>query len=149
MSDRIAVMNGGRIVQAGSGRELYETPSSEFVARFFGESNLLDVAVTEIRDDGVKANIGRWSVELGPNPSLRLGGNLRLFLRPDRIRISEAADSFDATVGDITYLGETMRVGLTLRDGPQLVARWPSIMRSIRTGDQLRVAWSASDLRIF
>ena len=50
MSDRIAVMRAGRIVQIGSGRELYERPVDTFVARFLGESNLLPGTVVSFAD---------------------------------------------------------------------------------------------------
>jgi ABC-type Fe3+/spermidine/putrescine transport system ATPase subunit len=93
--------------------------------------------------------MGRWSVALDPKPHLKTGTTARIFLRPDRIRCSEDGASFDATIVDVTYLGETMRVGLQLRDGPMLVARWSSLAKSVHKGDRVRVTWDSSDLKVF
>jgi spermidine/putrescine transport system ATP-binding protein len=75
MSDRIAVMNGGRVEQLGTPREIYEHPASPFVADFVGTVNVLDL-------DG-----GRVSV------------------RPERIRIVRDGGRLDGVVADVVYLG--------------------------------------------
>ena len=75
MSDRIAVMNGGRVEQLGTPREIYEHPASDFVADFVGTVNVLDL-------DG-----GRESV------------------RPERIRILREGGRLDGVVADVVYLG--------------------------------------------
>jgi len=75
MSDRIAVMNGGRVEQLGTPRDIYEHPASDFVADFVGTVNVLDL-------DG-----GRESV------------------RPERIRILREGGRLDGVVADVVYLG--------------------------------------------
>ena len=64
MSDRIAVINEGRIEQIDTPREIYEHPKTKFVANFIGETNLLDAMVLEMDED--KAVIG---TEVGKQPS--------------------------------------------------------------------------------
>jgi spermidine/putrescine transport system ATP-binding protein len=75
MSDRIAVMNGGRVEQLGSPREIYETPASEFVADFVGTVNVLEL-------DG-----------------------RRMSVRPERVRILHEGGRLDGVVADVVYLG--------------------------------------------
>jgi len=75
MSDRIAVMNGGRVEQLGTPREIYEHPASDFVADFVGTVNVLDL------------DSGRESV------------------RPERIRILREGGRLDGVVADVVYLG--------------------------------------------
>jgi len=75
MSDRIAVMNGGRVEQLGRPREIYETPASDFVADFVGTVNVLDL-------DGRRESV-----------------------RPERIRILREGGRLDGVVADVVYLG--------------------------------------------
>jgi putative spermidine/putrescine transport system ATP-binding protein len=64
MSDRIAVLDRARIIQVGTGRELYERPVTEFVARFFGESNVLTGMVTDTDGHTVNVTIGKLRLSL-------------------------------------------------------------------------------------
>jgi ABC-type Fe3+/spermidine/putrescine transport system ATPase subunit len=75
MSDRIAVMNDGRVEQLGTPREIYEHPASAFVADFVGTVNVLD-----------------------------LGGG-EFSVRPERIRILREGGRLDGVVADVVYLG--------------------------------------------
>ena len=56
MSDRIAVLEGGRVQQVGSAREIYEAPENKFVADFIGETNLIDVTVSNVEKEKVLAS---------------------------------------------------------------------------------------------
>ena len=87
MSDRVAVMNRGRIVQLGTADDLYDRPANAFVSTFVGETNRLPGRIE--RAEGGSARIA--TVEGGfvaPNPAgLRAGDEAFLFLRPERLRI--------------------------------------------------------------
>ena len=69
MSDRIALMNRGRIAQLGSAEELYERPASLFVARFIGESNLLEGRVESADGGGVFIHDGRRAAPRASRPA--------------------------------------------------------------------------------
>ena len=87
MSDRVAVMNGGRIVQLGSADELYDRPANAFVATFVGETNRLRGTVAELRGDlaVIATDEGRF---VAPNPAgLAPGAEAFLFLRPERLTL--------------------------------------------------------------
>jgi spermidine/putrescine transport system ATP-binding protein len=99
MADVIAVMNRGRIEQAGSARELYDEPSTAFVANFLGQSNLVDATIT--------GTDGEWSVvETHDGTKLRAptrrvaatSGKLAVGARPEKVWISELTDADPAGV---------------------------------------------------
>ena len=81
MSDRIAVMRGGRLVQLGTAQELYSRPADSFVARFLGESNLIAGRVVGLRDG--RATLGAEGLA-APIEGSRRRGAARLPTRPAR-----------------------------------------------------------------
>jgi len=82
VSDRIAVMNVGRVEQVGKPLELYYRPRTEFVARFLGTSNILELEARE----GV-ARLGKVVLHVGRS------GNVRVFFRPESVRIKPGDDA--------------------------------------------------------
>jgi ABC-type Fe3+/spermidine/putrescine transport system ATPase subunit len=108
ISDRIAVMHQGVIVQEGSAETLYHRPASEFVAQFIGRTNLLRGRVTAA-GDGVEVEVEveghRFSVAAqGPKPSL--GASVTLVLRPESIAMSTGGAGLRGTIVSRTFLGE-------------------------------------------
>src|SRR6266704_1978428 len=88
MSDRIAVMNGGRVEQTGSPREIYERPQTAFVADFIGSLNALDLRIDELVGENAVMRLGeaeRIVVPLGTGP--RPGETVRVAVRPERVQI--------------------------------------------------------------
>lgn len=123
MSDTIAVMRDGVIEQLGAPREVYEKPSTEFVATFLGASNLIDATIT---GSGAEVSIatatcGQLAVP-GRHP---VGARLRLAIRPERLLLTKAggdqAGTIAATVRDVVYRGMTAHVFLD-SGGQQLIA---------------------------
>ena len=116
ISDRIAVMNNGIIVQLGSPREIYERPSSEFVANFIGRTNLLhaklDVDVPADGDARVSTPIGELlcSFPAAISASPRVG----VVIRPENIVVAApgtantSANRFEGRIVSETYLGEVV-----------------------------------------
>ncbi|GAB4228367.1 MAG: ABC transporter ATP-binding protein [Kiloniellaceae bacterium] len=118
MSDKIVVMNKGRIEQAGSPQEVYTRPRSEFVARFLGNSNLLDGCVT--RTEGSLAGIevdglGLVEADLDGAAAPQPGTAVRLVVRAEKLQLSEAvagSDSFSPLAGrvdTVDYQGQAAR----------------------------------------
>ena len=107
VSDRIAVMSAGSIVQEGSAEDLYLRPVSEFVARFIGRVNL--VAGRVLTAEGGTAQV----VALGAQHPLRVaagsakaGDTVRLVLRPEALRLVRGAEGIAASVLSRTFLGD-------------------------------------------
>jgi putative spermidine/putrescine transport system ATP-binding protein len=126
MSNRIAVFNHGRIEQVGTPREIYDHPTTSFVAGFVGTSNLVSSELSQ-RLMGVE---GIHSV------------------RPERIRVVHAtiADSevaVDGVVSDVQYMGADCRIRVDLADGSHLLANVPSDgLVGVAIGGEIRLAWS-------
>ncbi|MBI4268729.1 MAG: ABC transporter ATP-binding protein [Candidatus Rokubacteria bacterium] len=92
LSDRLAVMEGGRVLQVGDPDELYHRPSSRAVAEALGPANFLPVRVVEVRDLGVVVETqGGHRVPVAGIGAFREGSRGLLVLRPETLSITEAA----------------------------------------------------------
>ena len=120
MSDRIAVMNKGRIEQLGPTEEIYELPKSAFVAKFIGDSNLIPAKALEPRK--VKTPFGE--LELDKEDALTPGQEVLLSIRPEKIRLFREKPNlpnvFRAKVDDIIYTGAENQYVLWV-DGQRLM----------------------------
>jgi spermidine/putrescine transport system ATP-binding protein len=123
MSDKIIVMNQGRIEQEGSPEEVYTRPRSEFVARFLGNSNLFDGEVTA--RDGKAARIvvpglGEILANAEESPAPKNGARLRLVVRAEKIHLSDGPQGeTDATrlagrIDTVDYQGQAARYFVTV-----------------------------------
>jgi len=146
MSDRIAVMRAGRIVQIGSGADLYERPVDTFVARFLGESNLFAGTVGIIADGRATLDVPGLALTLEGRAAegLLAGGPAAALLRPEAIRAQTGG--ITARVTERVYLGELVAVRLVLAGGQEL---WSRRLASEWKGrDVVEIGWDASDISI-
>jgi len=122
MSDRIAIFDQGRIQQIGTGTELYDTPMSQFVAQFLGESNCFIGEVSHGSEFSVVSSpaglIKGVTTSKGPT-----NGKAAVVVRPERCRLFEGKDcpaewnAVQARVRDIVYLGSLRKVVAELPSG--------------------------------
>ena len=146
MSDRIAVMRAGRIVQIGSGADLYERPVDTFVARFLGESNLFAGTVGIVADGRATLDVPGLALTLEGRAAegLLAGGPAAALLRPEAIRAQTGG--LTARVTERVYLGELVAVRLVLAGGQEL---WSRRLASEWKGrDVVEIGWDASDISI-
>jgi putative spermidine/putrescine transport system ATP-binding protein len=137
LSDRIAVMNAGRIEQLGAPREIYERPATRFVADFIGASSVLRVTVVDARTVEL-ANGVRLAVDLGE--SVAVGQLLELLLRPERVALmATGTNVLPATVDTAMYLGDHSEVRLRLMDDVRLLAVVPGAA-PLKAGDTVTVS---------
>lgn len=150
ISDRIVLMNGGEIVQQGTARELYETPESEFAAKFVGFSNLLPARI-----ESVGATGGISTYRLDSKDSQLVAGRVRhglatgdpvmLSVRPECIRIKRPseADSNDSVVAlpsrirDIVYAGNLCDVFLTVGEFKARAQVLPTEIEGFSPGEEV------------
>lgn len=122
MSDRIAVMHDGKVIQCGAPEDVYERPSESFVADFIGISNLIEGTA----QDGGVVRIGDGSEVPAPIPSDCSAGDLvRIAVRPEKIALGEVEEGMvvlDGVVEQRVYLGMTTQVTVSVGDGARLVA---------------------------
>jgi putative spermidine/putrescine transport system ATP-binding protein len=98
MSDTIAILRDGRLVQEGAPGELYERPSTRFVADFLGKSNFLDGRIEDLRSDGFAYGVfGQRFIQHGSTDGLSQGGQVLVALRPEKIEVLEAPPSDGTT----------------------------------------------------
>ena len=97
MSDRIAILNRGRIDQVGPPGDVYERPANPFVGRFLGEANLIEGTITPQFGDGTRLVLPSGHELRAPSGS-RCSGGARgmLFIRPERIEITPGANAAGA-----------------------------------------------------
>jgi spermidine/putrescine transport system ATP-binding protein len=140
MSDRIAVMNAGRIEQLGAAAEIYERPRTRFVAEFVGACNLLTGTVTRGTAAGgeVETALGRLRVAapVDRRVDFRVGAKLTLAIRPEKVRLA-ARDELAfpncvlARIEDLIYSGAETQ--FLLRAGPE---KLKAVMLNARAGHQ-------------
>ncbi|WP_216673283.1 ABC transporter ATP-binding protein [Paraburkholderia solitsugae] len=155
MADRIVVMNHGRVEQIGTPREIYHRPNSEFVARFFGDNNLIPGTV-DSRSDGqlvVESPLGRISV---PDRLLiSTGSKVTLAVRPEHIRLrpgqSEREYSVPTEIRSVNFFGATSQVALTIPQGGDFSIRasLPTVeCATLAVGGRLSMAISPDDITL-
>ncbi len=123
MSDRLAVMDSGKILQIGSPTEIYEHPQRRFVADFIGETNFLEGRIEE-SGGGTVARLACGNSLALNGQAAAAGEQVTLAVRPERAEIVSAdAEGLPATVGAVVYMGTDTTYHLTLQDGSPFVVR--------------------------
>ncbi|MFO1312742.1 MAG: ABC transporter ATP-binding protein [Burkholderiales bacterium] len=113
VSDRIAVMNQGSVVQEGTAEDLYYRPQSEFVATFVGRVNLVAARVVATEGDAATVTALGATLRARAAPGLSAGDEVRLVLRPEAIALGPTAGAaIAATVRSRTFLGEKIEYAL-------------------------------------
>lgn len=152
ISDRIAVMNDGELLQIGSPSQLYDEPANRFVAEFLGGVNLLPVAETR-RYHGEYEAVLAGDVHVPCHPCARFSEPAAwVGIRPERVRLSSSNKGlFSATVTQRLYLGTSMQYELEVHQGLRLQARVPTdVSQPVwEEGAQVSVSWSAQSAWLF
>ena len=121
MSDRLAVMAGGKVEQLGAPRDVYEHPETAFVADFLGVSNLMRARVLGDR----RVDVGGVTLSAAQGDA-SAAGVVRLTIRPERVRIEPPATQGEnrvpATIERFVYLGSTTQVFVALPGGDRVQA---------------------------
>ncbi|HZS83447.1 MAG TPA: ABC transporter ATP-binding protein [Stellaceae bacterium] len=158
MSDRVAVMNEGRIAQLGSPSELYDRPADRFVASFIGESNFLEGTVLDSRGDAVTVGIAGANVtaiSAAPPPA---GATVMLAIRPEKLAFRDddgrhragEVNSLAVSVREVSFVGEMHRYTLDIEGGPTLVLKQQHrfAVRPRAAGERASVEWHVNDTLI-
>ncbi len=150
MSDRIAVMNDGRIEHLGTPQDIYERPANRFVAGFIGTSNLLTGEVSKITD-------GNAVIEVSPDEQIIVpaGGamtpssQIEITVRPEKITISagqpdSAGSKLRGTVSEVVYLGTSTNYTVRTTTGADTLVFQQNSASSgseLRRGDSVWLSW--------
>nr|WP_281353018.1 ABC transporter ATP-binding protein [Mesorhizobium camelthorni] len=111
LSDRIAIMQDGRVEQIASPREIYERPVNPFVAGFMGESNFLRGRIVAERAGTASVKVEEYLLDGVPSNGIRADQDVDVFIRPEKIVLAKAAGGkgLAGTVNDQIYSGECIR----------------------------------------
>jgi len=143
MSDRIAIMNQGRVEQAATPREMYEEPATAFVADFLGVSNLMDAQATGASGGGVALDLGSGIVAEARSGDVSARGTVKVVIRPERVTIEQTGatgpNRIPAMVTRSIYLGNAVRVITHLATGHSLTVLVPS------TGEGTPASWAPGE----
>ena len=151
MSDRIAVMNAGKVEQIGTPTEIYDRPASVFVAGFIGQANLWHGRQTgRANRDYVEVDVLGATLRARPgDTAIEPGGQATVMVRPERVRVSMGPPAGEivavpATVVDLTFQGPVLRLSLAAADGSPIVAHVgpEQDLPMLRPGDDVYAGWA-------
>ncbi|MBX3031226.1 MAG: ABC transporter ATP-binding protein [Chloroflexi bacterium] len=154
MSDRIAVMDGGRIVQEGDARSIYAHPATRFVAGFVGTANFLDVVAVGLAETGaMRLRLADGVVEADVPDGMAEGEAATLSVRPENVWLrpiaveaAPPAGSVTGHVDEVVYMGDTVEVRVRLVEGVVSARMHPSAPPS--QGDRVLVELRREDLSV-
>jgi spermidine/putrescine transport system ATP-binding protein len=152
MSDRIAVMRGGSVLQVDFPRALYERPTSRYVASFIGQSNFLKGTVIESGTDYALVDTGvTGKIRTRPESMAKTGSEVTIAIRPERLRLVTGAERsgsenlISGSLREVLYVGNDTHFIVDLANGAEITVREQnsgSIASSeLRQGDQVAVNW--------
>ena len=145
MSDRIVVIDQGKVQQLGSPRDIYNNPSNLFVTTFIGDRNIMQVSVVETGETHAKVRLGEnvVSIRKPKQHSLQAGEDAILAIHMDKMRVSceETANALRGVVSSIHYAGSQIRIELKVDEKTITVVEYQKTECECNEGDSVFVVW--------
>jgi spermidine/putrescine transport system ATP-binding protein len=157
MADRIAVMRHGRIEQIGAPEELYERPTTEFVAGFLGVSNLLDAEVVGRNGDLADLRLADGTNVRAPSTALDGSRQVRIGVRPEKLHVQPLGDgqmadaagrenAIEGVVLDASYIGVSTQYLVETADGHRITVYAQNLETAgasevLADGQHVRLSW--------
>jgi spermidine/putrescine transport system ATP-binding protein len=150
MSNRVAVMNEGRLVQLGSPQELYDRPKDRFVADFIGDHNGIPATVSEKNGEQTICDADGLRIHSAFGKPFQPGEECHIYIRPEKIELLSGNDasflqnSFPAVVADIIFEGALIKYLVSLAENlPLLTVSVPNVEAGhiFESGAAVRVSW--------
>ncbi|WP_029350746.1 ABC transporter ATP-binding protein [Bosea sp. 117] len=156
LSDLVVVMNAGRIEQAATPREVFNRPSTAFVARFMGDHNVIAGRVTSVDDGTVKFEVPGGSSFAAPaeGRALEPGEPVEIAVRTDRVRVADAVlpgCGLTGLVQNIEYHGQKVQVALAAPGVDEFSVQVPEASffdAPLAIGDAVPLAWTPQDVHL-
>ena len=143
ISDRVVIMKDGNIMQQGSPREIYEQPTSRFVANFIGKANFIDGVYQGQDGEAALVEVGGHTFKIpapGSMPGVQKGGKCCLAVRPESIELSAGAGPLTGTVARATYYGRMIEYEVMLGEQPIIVEVYnPQLTEHFTVGEQVNL----------
>lgn len=163
MSDRIVVMNRGKIAQVGSGQEIYENPNSKFVADFIGETNVIPCRISRKKsrlcvvlraEESISVCDLTDYVKVGEGVEVKVGENVEVSVRPEKVFVSKEPvtlpNVFTGRVKGKIYLGSKVNLYISLSEGITIdtVHRSMDVTSKLDQGDTVNFGWRNEDVKV-
>ena len=160
MSDRIAVMSEGKVLQIGTPEEIYEHPQSWFVADFIGESNFIPGRVTRAGANlGLKLSDGRLLEAAWAEPNIQIGEPAVISVRPEKVHIypaeadvrMENMSQISGVIEQTVYIGTDTRYTVRLNEETVVQVREQNVLRggtNLKEGMTVDLFWNSGSARI-
>lgn len=150
MSDRIVVMNNGKIEQEGTPKEIYYHPKTKFVSSFIGETNLFDAVVTGKSDGILSLSSEAGNFRAAADSSFSEGDVVNVSIRPDKVLWNDAGsfeDGFnlEGAVKDFVFIGATTKIFVELSNGAEFKVTRLSSQALPKKGEKIALHWKAED----
>jgi putative spermidine/putrescine transport system ATP-binding protein len=151
MSDRIAVMDRGRVAQVGAPREIYDHPATRFVSDFIGDSNLLEGTAERVEPGRVAIVTADGARLVAAGLDVAPGDRVTLAVRPEKVRLvadgGAPENVFAGTVESVNFQGDATLYRIALASGRLLLALVPNDgSRPLQApGAAVRVGWERAD----
>ncbi len=151
MSNRVAVMNAGSLIQIGTPQELYDRPHDRFVANFIGDHNEIPVTVREKRNGATISEAGEVNMISVSGKSFPVGAECRLYIRPEKIELLDGnntnflENSFIGTVTDSIFEGALIKYSVSISEAiPPLTVSVPNVHQEspYAVGARVRINWT-------
>jgi len=153
MSDRIAVMDAGRVVQLASPREIYEGPRTTFVANFVGVSNLLPGEIRERAGQSTTIELdGGWRLGKTLRHAPPVGGKVLVAVRPEKVQVAPLGRGLQGQLEDFVYLGSRVTLVVRLAGDRLLQVEDPAAQLGNGAGaigQPIAVEWDEADCLVF
>ena len=145
LSDRIVLMNKGRIEQIATPEQMYAAPESLFAAQFLGDTNILSATVTGIEGQTAKCDIGVGEVRV-PADNLAAGESIKLSIRPEVITLAHDGDGLQGTIKDRAFIGNRIVYWVALANGTTLRCQEARSVAGMRfqPGSPVRAHWPSA-----
>ncbi|MED3986357.1 ABC transporter ATP-binding protein [Peribacillus simplex] len=160
MSDRVVVMNAGKIEQISTPTEIYNHPKTEFVFQFIGKSNCFEGNVSAVDKRKVSVKIGSditnvdASNIMGNGSDLKSGDEVKIYIRPEKLQIvsadeksSSSLDFHRAKISQINYLGTSWEINVLLQ-GKSIQVLTSAFDSSWQNGSEVLIGWSPSEVML-
>lgn len=155
MSDRVAVMNNGRIEQMGPKLEVYNAPATRFVASFVGSPNKLVGTVTGHTGDRMEMEWQGIKIAAAPKDGLSAGDSAELYLKSERINLGAAESAVDCenrvdgTVRDIIFKGQFADYLVRIADDAEITVSGPPTLPGVERGGPVVLGWNSDSADVF
>lgn len=151
MSDRIAVMQNGRVHQIGTPKEIYSKPINSFVANFIGDTNLITAVGNSKEKSGASFKVNDGFVIKSKKKDVKTGREYKLSIRHELIKLGESAKNLDncfkAQIIDVTFAGQMVRYQIIL-NGIEMIANSINTTTSViyPRGSEILAGWDSGDV---